>query len=316
MLHRLTTCIHFHTKTAISGIFGVPLPMCAAMYLKGILEFSECKGQRRVVKEFHIIDIKDDVLDHVQKIHQSISRGKSKMLDPVHVLHKFSEGEMRATGNVNKWNQYGERNRSDKSQDNKNRNRHKCDSFASSLTWKPAVQATKPDYHRSKSFSEGQDVEINAAQFKIGHCDIFIYTGDILALNGVDGLVSSENQSVSGSGRLASSILKAAGEKYKKEHAKLQPPNGKYCRGVLVTTAGELSYQRVFHAITIKLSDKKSPDWKDLDILANLVYAVLQKADELVITWKVWKILRPESIAIPLLGAGNYSLVPALMSFG
>ena len=279
------------------------------MYLKGILEFSECKGKGRVVQEFHIIDIKDDVLDHVQKIHQSICWGNSNMLDPVHVLHKFSEGEKSAMGHDYKWKSLGEKDRAGKSQEYRNRNRHKGDSFASSFTaGKPATQAAKPEYQRSKSFSEGQDTEVHAAKFTIGRCDIFIHTGDIISLKDVDGLVSPENPSVSGSGRLATAIMKVAGETYKAEHAKLQPPNGKYHRGVLVTTAGDLSYQRVFHAITTKLSDRKSPDRRELDALADLVYDVLHKADEPVLTLKFWKILRAESIAMPLLGAGNYLL--------
>ncbi|XP_063432164.1 uncharacterized protein LOC134714658 [Mytilus trossulus] len=45
-----------------SGVCGVPKSMCAAMYLRGISEFSK-QGQLGSMKEFHIIDIHDDILD-------------------------------------------------------------------------------------------------------------------------------------------------------------------------------------------------------------------------------------------------------------
>ncbi|XP_069140103.1 uncharacterized protein [Argopecten irradians] len=48
-----------------SGLFGVPTDLCAAMYIQGIIDFSENTSQLNKLKEFHIIDIKDDILDMV-----------------------------------------------------------------------------------------------------------------------------------------------------------------------------------------------------------------------------------------------------------
>ncbi|KAJ8317697.1 hypothetical protein KUTeg_005601 [Tegillarca granosa] len=52
------------------GIFDVPESLCAAMYLKGITDFSRKVPGKRQVEEFHIIDIKDDILNLIQDAYQ------------------------------------------------------------------------------------------------------------------------------------------------------------------------------------------------------------------------------------------------------
>ncbi|CAC5395201.1 NEK1_4_5 [Mytilus coruscus] len=56
-----------------SGVCGVPKSMCAAMYLRGIYDFSK-QGKLGSMKEFHIIDIHDDILDMINDWHSKLKK--------------------------------------------------------------------------------------------------------------------------------------------------------------------------------------------------------------------------------------------------
>ena len=83
---------HHFSLFDITGIFGVPKQMCAAMYLKGILEFSSMNDRGRL-EEFHIIDIHDDVLDMVKGWHEQF-KVNPRCLECSAVLGKVTDNSL------------------------------------------------------------------------------------------------------------------------------------------------------------------------------------------------------------------------------
>ncbi|XP_033756918.1 uncharacterized protein LOC117339448 [Pecten maximus] len=66
-----------------SGLFGVPTDLCAAMYVQGIVDFSKTTDSLKRLKEFHIIDIKDDILDMVIDCYEKWRKNPSALAPDV-----------------------------------------------------------------------------------------------------------------------------------------------------------------------------------------------------------------------------------------
>ncbi|XP_060069510.1 uncharacterized protein LOC132549586 [Ylistrum balloti] len=62
-----------------SGLFGVPTDLCAAMYVLGIIDFSKNVANLNSLKEFHIIDIKDEILNMVMQYYQEWKQNPSAL---------------------------------------------------------------------------------------------------------------------------------------------------------------------------------------------------------------------------------------------
>lgn len=71
-----------------SGIFGVPLAMCAPMYVKAIVDFDVKK--RKFLQEVHIVDLSDEILDLTCKACRLYS-GNARNLEPNAILKKYEE---------------------------------------------------------------------------------------------------------------------------------------------------------------------------------------------------------------------------------
>ncbi|KAK3098184.1 hypothetical protein FSP39_016972 [Pinctada imbricata] len=299
-----------------SGIFAVPTHMCAAMYLKGILDFS---GANRFgsIKEFHIIDIKDEILDLVEECHKAFQRN-TKEIDPLCVLQKHSsKGRPRQYGSDHQGiGQSGARRRRHQARELTDRNsepfpdNQRTDTSGNVRNEKKDNPSDRHDLRESrqekKEKHKGSELDTGYTAFQIGQIYVYIYTGDIVQLKDIDGLVSPENQYLNGCGKLSTAIMKLAGANYQKDHKGLALPNGRPrpLNDVLVTPAGNLGYARVLHAVTRQLSDKPKPSKHDLDSLEKLVYNVLRKFDKFIWMLRIWKNFVPASIAMPLLGAG------------
>lgn len=136
--------------------------------------------------------------------------------------------------------------------------------------------------------------------FNINKLDVLIYTRDLPDLNNVDILVSTENSQEPGKGKLAKAILQKAGEKYRKEHAKLFSGKKKLHNGEIKQTgAGQLHYKVVLHAIIDRFPNA-SPSQHHLDMLYQTTSHLLDNANK-----KKEKKKQMLTLALPLLGAGK-----------
>ena len=141
------------------------------------------------------------------------------------------------------------------------------------------------------------------ATFMINSIKVLIYQYDIVDLDNVDIIVSTENQQVSGNGKLAKALLLKAGKKYQEEHAKLYSPKKRNWTDVLQTNAGQMNCKIVLHAIIEKFP-KVDPSNYHLDMLWKTTQNVLITANHK----KKGKWLREFqclSVALPLLGTGK-----------
>ncbi|CAG2230042.1 PARP10_14_15 [Mytilus edulis] len=183
-----------------SGIFAVPKRMCAAMYLKGIFEFSK-HGYLESLKEFHIIDIHEEVLDMIKEWYTKYK------IDPacieVSAVLKSSDSDHRSPLNRPPAWQHDER-----------ANKRKSDNLSESQRRKGQVgqgvmQARATDPRPSKT---------KVVPKFCGKTDILIYTGNVLQLKGIDVVVVSEDGLMKGEGGLSMALLNAGCDRYKKEH--------------------------------------------------------------------------------------------------
>ena len=141
------------------------------------------------------------------------------------------------------------------------------------------------------------------ATFMINSIKVLIYQYDIVDLDNVDIIVSTENQQVSGNGKLAQALLLKAGKKYQEEHAKLYSQKKRNWTDVLQTRAGQLNCKVVLHAI-IEQFPNKDPSKVHINMLRDTLRKVLENANEK--KKENWfKKFQCVSIALPLLGVGT-----------
>lgn len=204
--------------------------MCAAMYLKGILEFSE-KGYLGSLKEFHIIDIHDEVLDLIKEWYRKYK------LDPacieVSAVLKYSDSDYRSPLNRPPAWQHDERG-----------NKRQSDNL--SEFQRRTAQVAKED-----RATDSGPTTIKVVPKFCGKTDILIYTGNVLQLEGIDVVVVSEDGLMKGEGGLSMALLNAGCDRYKKEHKKLKPGFLPLKQGtVLITSGGDkLPFRYVLHAV-------------------------------------------------------------------
>jgi len=230
---------HHFSLFDITGIFGVPKQMCAAMYLKGILEFSSMNDCGRL-EEFHIIDIHDDVLDMVKDWHKRI-KVNPRCLEYNSVLAKVTDN----------WKQSKNNNRQPWGT-KENNGRHVAGVRSLSGFTNSLKDKDKGIHHRYPSKEQYNDKgQYILRRFCGKTTDILIYATDILQLKGIDVIAVSEDPSVTGQGALSTVLLDAGDKEYRKEHSKLQTRLFNCSTSeVMLTSAGHnLPFHHVLHAV-------------------------------------------------------------------
>ncbi|XP_061194321.1 protein mono-ADP-ribosyltransferase PARP14-like [Saccostrea echinata] len=255
-----------------SGIFGVPAEVCAPMYVKAITDFGE--KQRRKLREVHLVDLdpSNNILDLTASAYHT-SLQKRESLNPNDVMRRFAQQCLPGTKSVNK---------------------------------KDNVEAS---LNQSRCHFVGNDKGVISFEMD-RKLKIFIYKGDIVSLKNIGILVCSENKGVTGSGALAQSILKNAGQLYQKDLKKLKENVSKTEKYLKVGTtcvlhAGKLNYQHVILAIISRFLHERAPQDDELLELQHTVYHVLNHADDIITPVKKKSAAHPNSLAMPLLGAGK-----------
>lgn len=247
--------------------------MCAAMYLKGIFEFSK-KCNLGSLKEFHIIDINDEVLDMVKDWYTKY------LLNPACIEIETVLSKIPDTGGYSDDKRYGQ-----------------------------AGYGPSHGKHDGKYDRNGREVAANAAAHgstKIirNFCektDIHIYTEDILRLINVDVIVVSEDGFIKGEGGLSKALLNAGCSKYRRNHKELQP---KYKENrqttVLLTPGGDkLPFTHVLHAVLRRQIGEQEDRFQSS--LKTTINNVLIEANNL-----DYKKRKGISLAIPMIGLGKF----------
>lgn len=260
------------------GIFRVPWELCAPIYVNGIAKFGS--KQRRFLQEVHLVDLADDILDLSCTFYQEWN--KNKKLDIKQLLQNFAR----------KNPQYMSR---------------------------AAVQQKTdrdPLSEENSSPKACEYLENSKGKLKfmiVGKVQVFIYRDNLVKAEGIDVLVSPENNAFTGSGALAQSILKAAGWQYQQQHQSIQQKvyhSGKaLMRGeIRIISAGDLKYKYVLNVVVNRLSNNRPPGKTELHEFKCMLKHVLENLDALALCnmKQSHDNFRLSSIAMPLLGAGNY----------
>ncbi|XP_052099922.1 uncharacterized protein LOC127734203 [Mytilus californianus] len=285
-----------------SGIFGVPKSMCAAMYLKGIFEFSK-QGRHGTLKEFHIIDINDDVLDLVYDWYMRFQNNQ-RCLDFDIVLAKSADANLDHPGN----RRFGGNGHTGHYQkpDNRHSGSHgNSDNFASSWKSINKPEGNKRYDHNGREIGALKGTGSTPITGKVirsfcGKTDIHIYTDDILKLKNMDAVVVSEDGLVKGEGGLSRALLDAGCNTYRDEHRKLQPWVMEKSRATVLMTSGgkNLPFKHVLHAILRRKPNEKEEIFQKE--LSTTINNILEKANILDNRMK-----KGVSIVLPMIGLGT-----------
>ena len=282
---------HHFSLFDITGIFGVPKQMCAAMYLKGILEFSSMNDRGRLV-EFHIIDIHDDVLDMVKDWHEKFNVNP-RCLDAV--LTKVTDN----------WKQGKSNNRQPWGTE-ENNGRHVAGEKSFSGFTNSLKDTDKGNYHRYPSKEQYNDKgQYILRRFCGKTTDILIYATDILQLKGIDVIAVSEDPSVTGQGALSRVLLDAGDNKYRKEHSKLRSFFfDRSTSKVMLTSGGhKLPFHHVLHAVIRRTGEFETIFQK---ILKETYTKILESANHLVTKSKSKNVSSTTiNLALPMIGIGK-----------
>lgn len=269
-----------------TGIFAVPKRMCAAMYLKGIFEFSK-RGHLDSLKEFHIIDIHNEVLDMINDWYTKYKKDPACI--EIGAVLKSCESDHRRAFTRQSSGHHDERG-----------NKKISDNLSESQRRKSQV---------GKEVMHARATDPRPSTTKVvpkfcGKTDILIYTGNVLQLEGIDVVVVSEDGLVKGEGGLSKALLNAGCDKYRKEHKKLKPVVKiwflEHNQGtVLLTTGGDkLPFRHVLHAIIRRQNGEQEQVFQKK--LQSTMYKVLLQANLL-----NFKSKKGINIALPMIGLGN-----------
>lgn len=242
------------------------------MYVKALLDFSE-QYRGSSLREFHIIDIKSDVLDFICTEYDESCKKGNKYLAPSRVIERCRI-QTRSTF-------WPIQNVSKKNSANYIQN-----------------GSTKPKENWRHSLNCGIR-EIGEGKYIVGgKLNVLVYTESILDLKNVNILVCAEGREAKISGRIAKTVMEKVTEAQKKQIESRLIQIKQYS-AVLQTEFGINGYKMIFFAIMRRFGDKK-PRSEDFTLLENTTVKVLDAANKR----KTKKGKSDLSVAIPLLGTG------------
>ena len=217
------------------------------MYMKAITEFvSDEMAPTCSLKQFCIIDMKDEILKMVDDIYQQVYE-KTKSVTSKQVLEMYGLTQIDPS--------------------------IKDEATGSSQQTSLTTSASAMKFVVTENVADGGIIG------RFGdRLTVYIYTDDLLNVRKADIIVSAENRSLDGSGPLARHILQNAGPKYTAEHSRLRALS---IGEVLVTSAGDLPFKHVFHPVVERSRDGPLPSDYYLKNLCRLIQRILTKANNL-----------------------------------
>ncbi|XP_062613012.1 uncharacterized protein LOC134274798 [Saccostrea cucullata] len=273
-----------------SGIFGVPKQACAAMYVRALLDFAEnfLPGLDNKIKEFHIVDIKEDMLDSIFAEYNGQHKNGRSYLEPGSVLKRL---EITPWNTGHSWKRSGS-DHSNYSNSGSAGNTNIQTRFANKYQAGKAIVKCV-----SNKTATGSD------EFFIGDLlKVLIYKENIIELKNINIIVCAEGREGFGQGYTSKQIIEKENDKYKKRVKKLFD-DSKYRNfsDVLQIDSGILHYDLVFFAIIKRFPNSKPQD-DCLSLLKRTTLKILEKANKRK-TKKTKN--KPLSLAMPLLGTGS-----------
>lgn len=244
------------------------------MYLRALFDFSE-KHPGSTLREFHIIDMKSDVLDFIcTEYEESCKKGRERLTS-----RKVIE-------------RLGIRTRST-TQTNRNVDRM---SSANNIR-EDSTNAPK----NLKHFPEHKLRENGQGKFTVDDkLEVQVYTDNILNLQNVSILVCAEGLEAQISGRIAKVVIEKANKKQKKQ-IKALLSCVKHYADVKQTDFGISGYNNVIFAIMRRFGEN-TPRPENKTLLKDVTVNILRAANK-----KRKKKDQPElSLAMPLLGTGTH----------
>ena len=271
------------------GIFGVPLTLCAPMYVKAITDFGTQKRKR--LREIHIVDI-DPQRGLPNLIDESyhIFLKEPRSLNPKSVFQRNSHqtGSPTALKPTKRLSANSEFRKVNSVDFDKVQGRQPvCTYIGSNVSGKHEFEMDKK-------------------------LKVYIYKQNIVSLKNIGSLVCSENSAFSGTGGLSKNIYQNASKEFCKVfdncRANLQRDGKRLQAGELRTMipGGKLSYNYIVFTAVNRFDPNKRPSKYDLAELEETCFKVLNHLNNLSCHRKVKKSSHLESLAMPLLGAGKY----------
>lgn len=223
-----------------AGIYGVPKSLCADMYLKALVDFSE--ENTRCLKDVHFVDVNLDILGLIKDAHEKWRRSPGS-IDFSNAFKYPSATRKKPPTNTTQY-----------------------------ITKRPRLVE---DIRQSKTTFDNSPLY----EFLICEkMKVKIYTGDLLRVGSVDAIVCTVNGKLDGG--LARAIKTAGGQEYQKDlmNTSRRGRSASFSEGdIIVSKAGRLRVERVVHAVILQPIDKVNTE--ALHRLQLLNQTVLEKAN-------------------------------------
>lgn len=306
----------------LPGLFGVPVDLCAAMYVLGIVQFCKTCRNIRQLKEFHIIDIKDEILDLVIDFYEKW-KDKPSSLDPDLLVQRHPKATKGSKHNTDAWLSNKDNWRGQGQGESLGYGKRRGHDYYNTHGSEPSRPMTggSPHSGQSPNIQGGSRpytyrptcvFDPNTVTYTFqGKLQVFVYNRDILHCR-VDAIVAAENRKFDRSGAISRAIKEAVGPQYgqafkdfvfgKHENLKLGQ--------VLMGQPGKLSLRCIYHVIMEQFSPHVTPTDRQLLYLRTSVHNVLAMANnldpnakKLKSRGKEYKPLHKIAMAIP--GAGK-----------
>ncbi|XP_062614142.1 uncharacterized protein LOC134275876 [Saccostrea cucullata] len=290
-----------------SGIFGVPLPLCAEMYLLGIHEFS--KQSHFWVREIHIVDHNVNVYneltaayDRYQKdpLSIGITSAKSRYPRLMKTLPPPSNREKTENVSSSSRHDFGRSHSSESGYSAK----HQEPNTATLTTGDTDREVRNPNSNRHgclKNLVKLPDKSIGQQAAKVFEIQdvlvVKIHTGSIVKFQG-DAIICSNDDGMTGIGPLAKAIATAGGSKYSESYSKIRSKYGygsiKGKQGDIETcSGGELRVGFVAHAV---ISSMIRADNYNLKLYGDTLKSIF---------CTIFNYKKSRKFAMPLIGAGQ-----------
>jgi hypothetical protein len=254
------------------------------MYIRALRNFSANvpSGSENKIEEFHIVDIKDDILNLIFKEYDEDRKQGGDYLEPKKVTERLGlssknvdKAVSKSQNSVNKNNSFLGRSESLVSGAKKYSNKPKC---------------------ILRDSADGRD------EFLVGkRLKVFIYQENIIDLKNINVLVCPEGRSGTCQGYLAQQIMANIPKEQQRAITSLLQNPPRHISNILQSYFGVLNYGTIFFAIIRKFPNHE-PREEDLDQLWYTTLNVLKKAD---IKGSKNRKGDPVSVAMPLLGTGK-----------
>lgn len=263
------------------------------MYIRALRDFSRdvLPRSKNKIEEFHIVDMKDEVLELIFKEYDEGHKRGGNYLEPSKVLERLG---LASRNFSNTWGQNISNFHNSPSKSNSSLG-------SSSNTVSGASNSSNTAKCILTKTADGRD------EFLVGEkLKVFIYQGNIMDLMNINVLVCSEGRNDrTCQGYLAKQIMDKITEKQRKAIASLfKSTTFRQFSDVLQSHLGVNHYNLILFAIIKKFpNDEMRKD--DLDLLWKTTLNVLEKANKK----NVQKKGKPVSVALPLLGTGRHNLI-------